>query len=93
MPQPTYNHMTMPQELYDAVCDAVSQGFADSYLTGAVLFGKKLTPRTLTAWQKMSDSYAFKMLLKNAGIELVKPLPFHLQAAPLSHKEIYRVVH
>lgn len=93
MPRPTYQPMTITQALYDAVCERVSQEFADSYLTGATLIDRKLTPRTVTAWQTMRDSFVFRKFLKDVGIELVRPLRFQEQAAGISHKEIFRVVH
>lgn len=93
MRQPTFSPMTLPLELYDAVCERVDQAFADSYLTGATLANRKLTPRTLTAYGKMRDSFEFKKLLSDAGIELVKPLPIHLQANPITREFIYRSVH
>lgn len=93
MHKPTFSPMTLPVELYDAVCERIGQEFADSYLTGATLEARKLTPRTLTAYEKMRDVVEFRKFLAEVQIELIKPLPFHKQAAPLSHEHIHRVVH
>lgn len=92
MHKPSYSHMTIPVELYDAVCERIDQGFADSYLTGAELVGRKLTPRTYTAWCRMRDTSAFRQFLKEAGIELVQPdLWPGRDGKALSHKEIYSI--
>jgi hypothetical protein len=92
MHKPSYSHMTLPLELYDAVCERIDQGFADSYLTGAELVGRRLTPRTHTAWRRMRDTAAFRDLLKEAKLELVEPDPFPgRDGRRLSHKEIYSV--
>lgn len=89
MHQPNFSHMNLPIELYDAVCERIDQTFADSYLTGAELVGRKLTPRTLIAYDKMRDSSAFKDFLKEAKIELVRPTPWPgPDGKRLSHKEI-----
>lgn len=93
MPKPTFSPMTLDQALYDAVCDRISQEFADSYLTGAVMVARKLTPRTLTAYDKMRDSMAFRKFLEEAGIELIRPLPITRQATPITHDMIRRMVH
>jgi hypothetical protein len=93
VPKPTFSHMEIPEPLYDAVCERIDQAFADSYLTGAKFVGRTLTPRTLTAYGKMRDSVTFRKFLAEFSIELVRPLPFHQQEHPISHKEIYRMVH
>ena len=90
MPRPTFSPMTLPHEVYDAVANRISQEFADSYLTGAVLDGRKLTPRTQTGYGRMRDTSAFMAMLREVGIELVKPEQIHKQAAPISHKEIWK---
>lgn len=92
MHRPNYSHMNLPPELYDAVCERIDQGFADSYLTGAELMGRKLIPRTYTAWRRMQDTSAFRDLLKEAGIELIQPVLWPgKDGKALSHKEIYSV--
>ncbi len=90
MPRPTFSPMTLPAELYDAVSARIGQEFADSYLTGAVLDGRKLIPRTQTGYGRMRDTSAFMALLREVGIDLVKPEPLHKQAAPISHQEIWK---
>lgn len=76
MPTPRFQPITIQRALYDAVCEAVNQDFADSYLTGAEMNGRKLTPRTLTGYQKMRDVRAFMDMLEKANIELVRPTPW-----------------
>ncbi len=68
--------LTVPQDLYDAVCEDVEQPFADSYLYGAKLSGTRLTPRTVTAYHKMRDRRDFMSLLVRLSIFLEKPTPF-----------------
>lgn len=88
---PTFQPMDIPIELYQAVCARMSQEFADSYLTGAKLEAGRLTARTQTAHAKMSDSFDFRRLLKDAGITLVRPLPFQDQPdGKVSAKMIWR---
>lgn len=86
--------MTLDLMFYDAVCEAVNQDFADSYLTGAELVGRRLTPRTATGYQKMRDVRAFMDLLKAANIELVQPSPWPgPDGRRLSHREITPAYH
>ena len=68
--------LTVPQGLYDALADGVSQEFADSYLFGATLDGRVLTPRTECGWSRMTDRYDCRAVLKRLGIDLVRPTPF-----------------
>jgi hypothetical protein len=91
--RPTFSPMTLPVELYDAVCERISQEFADSYLTGAVLVGRKLTPRTLTAYDKMRDVFEFRQFLAETQLELAKPLAIQNQAAPILSEHIHKVLH
>lgn len=65
--------LTVPQALYDAVCDACGQPFADSYLYGANLQGRALWPRTRIGWERMRDRRDFTDLLKRLGLTLEKP--------------------
>lgn len=75
MVRSTYR-LTVPQALYDAVCEAVDQPFADSYLFGATLDGTKLTPRTAIGFDRMMDRADFRELLKSLGLHLEKPTPW-----------------
>lgn len=68
--------LTVPQSLYDAVCEACSQGFADSYLYGARLDGKELTPRTLTAALALEQDSRFRDLAKGLGVRVIRPAPY-----------------
>lgn len=88
MPRSTYR-LSVPQELYDSVCEAVDQDFADAYLFGAMLIARKLTPRTLTGWHKMRDRHEFVALLKKLGLELVRPAPWKADGSRPSHRDCY----
>lgn len=68
--------LTVPQELYDDVCDACGQPFADSYLFGAELHGRVLWPRTQIGWERMRDRRDFTDLMKRLGLILEKPEPY-----------------
>lgn len=81
--------LTVPQEFYDAVCERIDQPFADSYLFGARLASKKLHPRTRTGFDKMRDRSDFGRLLKELGIELVKPELWPGDGTRISHKDLY----
>lgn len=86
--------MTLELAFYNAVCDRVNQDFADSYLTGAELNGRRLTPRTLTAYHKLRDVKAFRDLLAKTGIEMVEPTPWPgPDGRRLSHREISPMYH
>ncbi len=94
MKKPRFHPMTLEIAFYNAVCDCVNQDFADSYLTGAELSGRRLTPRTLTAYHKMRDVKAFRDLLGKTGIELVEPTPWPgLDGNRLSHRQISEAYH
>lgn len=80
--------LTVPQSLYDAVVKACEQGFADSYLFGALLIGNRLEPRTLTGWRKMRDRKDFMDLIKDLKIELVKPTPYPGDGNRMSASEL-----
>ena len=68
--------VTVPQPLYDAMAEELGEPFCDSYLYGAQLDGTKLTPRTVTAFMKLRDTWAVKKVLAEVGITLVRPEPF-----------------
>lgn len=68
--------LTVPQSLYDAVCEECSQGFADSYLYGAVLRGSALHPRTLTAALALEQDSRFRALAKSLNINVHRPTPY-----------------
>lgn len=66
--------VTVSQALYDEVANDHEEPFADSYLWGATLIGDKLTPRTVTAWERLNRQA--RKALSRAGVTLVKPEPF-----------------
>lgn len=66
--------LTVSRELWDAVAEAVSPAFADSYLSGATQFGTRVTPHTVIAFERlMANVKAAKCF---EGLHLLKPLPF-----------------
>jgi hypothetical protein len=67
--------LTVPMEIWLAVATSLTPAFADSYLFGAALQSRSLTPRTQTAWAALKERASH--LLKSLGIEIVKPVPFH----------------
>jgi len=67
--------LTVPDSLWMAVADAQTPAFADSYLYGAHLTSRTLSPRTITAWMALRDKAS--KTLAALGITLVKPPPFH----------------
>lgn len=73
---PSTYPLSVPQDLYDDVCDACTQPFADSYLYGAEIRGRNLWPRTLTGWEKMRQSRDFMDVLEVTTLKLEKPTPF-----------------
>lgn len=68
--------LTVPDDLYQETCDATEPAFAESYLFGATLGGAYLTPRTLTAYEKMKGRWDFVQLLKRLKLTLIKPEPW-----------------
>lgn len=82
--------LTVPESLYQATCDKVSQDFAESYLSGAKLDGQYLHPRTRTGWAKMAQDRAFMALLKELQITLVKVDPYPGDGDRLSAAELAR---
>lgn len=66
----------VPQALYDEVCEACEQPFADSYLFGAHFDADELTPRTLTGYFKLVDDSRFTGLMKDLKIRLIRPTAF-----------------
>lgn len=68
--------ITVPQELYDAVAETVDEPYADSYLWGALLHDGKLTPRTVTAWERLKLNRAVMDAMRRLGVEMLKPKPF-----------------
>jgi len=80
--------LTVPQALYDAVCDACGQPFADSYLYGAELQGRALWPRTRIGWERMRERRDFTDLVKRLGLTLEKPEPYPGDGTRLPSPEI-----
>jgi len=67
---------TVPQDLYDSVAELMGEPYADSYLWGATLAQDMLTPRTVTAWERLGQVRIVMSLLDKRRIKLVKPVPF-----------------
>jgi hypothetical protein len=67
--------VTVPRELYDEMLKACGEPFADSYLSGAELHQNILLPRTHKAWERMTESWAAKDVLRFLKIILREP-PF-----------------
>jgi len=57
---------------------AQSEGaaFADSYLSGAIQDGLKLTPHTTIAHDRIAKSPWARKVLEERGMVLIRPLPF-----------------
>jgi hypothetical protein len=68
--------LTVPLSLWGQLAALVSPAFADSYLSGAQLSGDRLTPRTLTAFERLRESLPARGLLQGLGLDLIKPEPF-----------------
>jgi hypothetical protein len=65
---------TVPRALYELVADLRGEPFADSYLWGATVMDKRITPRTVTAWLALNTNASG--LLSKAGYALMRPVPF-----------------
>lgn len=70
------NHAEVPEDFYLAVVEACGGPFADSYLWGGRLINGRFLPRTLTGWEKLTDSGAFQRVLADRKTTLVKPPPY-----------------
>lgn len=68
--------MTVPREVYDAVEKACGEAFADSYLSGAVVSGGRLLPRTQLAWNRINTNRHACGALRGLKVDLVKPPAF-----------------
>jgi hypothetical protein len=88
MPRSTYR-LTVPQDFYDAVCEACDQPFADSYLFGATLVRSHLTPRTVTAWTEDARPQRFHAAPEALNIVLDKPPLWPGDGSRLSHKDCF----
>ncbi|WP_453977334.1 hypothetical protein [Brevundimonas sp. Marseille-Q4549] len=63
-------------EIYKAVSEAVSPDFAFSYLVKAEQHGRRITPFTRVAWERLtSNPYAMEVL-NRLGVTLVRPQPW-----------------
>ncbi len=80
--------LTVPQSLYDSVCDACGQPFADSYLYGADLRGRSLWPRTQIGWERMRERRDFMDLMRKLGLILEKPEAYPGDGTRLPSPEI-----
>jgi hypothetical protein len=68
--------MTVTDELWQAMAEDCGTAFADSYLSGAMIFNRRLTPRTVAAWTRLKATPRAMMVFRALEIELVQPLPF-----------------
>lgn len=68
--------ITVSLELHGAMTEECGLPFADSYLSGASLVGRVLTPHTVTAWERLTGSRSAMMVLRSLEIVLKRPLPF-----------------
>lgn len=64
---------TVPAFLFDAMTKATSRDFAQSYLFGAEIVGRRLTPRTRIAWERLSRNPDAVDVLESLDLSLAKP--------------------
>ena len=69
--------VTVPRHLYDEMLKACGEPFADSYLSGAELHQNILLPRTHKAWERITESWAAKDVLRHLKITLREPPYFN----------------
>ena len=69
--------VTVSRELYDHMAGACGETFADSYLSGAELHQNILLPRTHKAWERITESWAAKDVLRFLKITLREPPHFN----------------
>lgn len=98
--------LTVSRELWDAFAETFSPEFSDSWLYGAKIVGKSLIPRTQTGYRKLKDCCfvsksknqthsAGGNILIELGLDLAKPLPFHLSGQISAAEEmpyLYEVI-
>jgi hypothetical protein len=68
--------LTVDRDFWEKMAVATSVEYADSYLSGAELYNGRLLPRTVTAWERLKDSWAARKVLSDAGVSLIKPPPY-----------------
>lgn len=68
--------VSVPDDLYRSVAGQAGEPFADSYLFGANIDGRKLWLRTVTGWNAVRDNYAVSKAIQDLGYEIPKPRPF-----------------
>jgi hypothetical protein len=69
--------VTVPRELYDEMLKGCGEPFADSYLSGAELHQNILLPRTHKAWERITENWAAKDVLRFLKITLREPPYFN----------------
>jgi hypothetical protein len=69
--------VTVPHHLYDEMLKACGEPFADSYLSGAELHQNILLPRTHKAWERITESWAARDVLRFLKITLREPPHFN----------------
>jgi hypothetical protein len=68
--------LTVPQSIWNDVCNAVSREFADSYLSGAEVIGNALLANTTLAYDRLNGSANATKAIRHAGLSLVRPPVF-----------------
>lgn len=69
--------VTVDRDFYDLMAGACGEPFADSYLSGAELHRGILLPRTHKAWERLSESWAARNVLRQAKVVMKEPPYFN----------------
>lgn len=69
--------VTVDRDFYDLMQAECGEPFADSYLSGAELHNGILLPRTHKAWERLSESWAARKVLREARVVMRKPPYFN----------------
>lgn len=69
--------VTVDREFYDEMQAECGEPFADSYLSGAELHRGILLPRTHKAWERLSESWAAKGVMRKAQVVMREPPYFN----------------
>lgn len=65
--------VTVDYDFYNAMAKETGAEFADSYLSGAELHRGILLPRTYKAWERLTESWAAKKVLREQKVVLKEP--------------------
>lgn len=74
MPEPRL-HLTVSRLTWDKIARAAGADFADSYLSGAIESGSRLTTRTTVAHSRLIQNPAAMRAFSDLGLRLMCPLP------------------